>query len=147
MAHETPTPPDAPEPDACETDATEQSIIACPKCAAPMERVEAAGVTIDRCRGCGGLWLDVLEKERLIKSKAGVPQTDTGDPKVGAKLNEQTELYCPRDSSAMIHMVDPAQPHVGFESCTVCGGVFLDAGELRDLADFTLIERLRSMFG
>jgi len=144
MADETPTPPGQSD---AELDAVEGGIIACPKCAAPMERVEAAGVTIDRCRGCGGLWLDVLEKERLLKSKAGVAQADTGDPGVGSKLDEQTELYCPRDRSAMIHMVDPGQPHVGYESCTVCGGVFLDAGELHDLADFTLIERLRSMLG
>lgn len=139
MADDTPT-ADAPADEP-------QGIIACPKCAAPMERAQAGDVTIDRCRGCGGLWLDALEKDRLLASKQAVAQADTGDPAVGAKLDTETELFCPRDASAMIHMVDPAQHHVGYESCTVCGGVFLDAGELRDLADFTLLERLRSMLG
>ena len=46
----------------------------------------------------------------------------------------------------MIHMIDADQQHVGFEACTVCGGVFLDAGELTDLAEFTNSEKFKSFW-
>jgi hypothetical protein len=46
----------------------------------------------------------------------------------------------------MLRMVDPAQPHVWYEACKVCNGVFLDAGEFRDLRELTLLDRLRALF-
>ncbi|MBX3365441.1 MAG: zf-TFIIB domain-containing protein [Phycisphaeraceae bacterium] len=123
------------------------SIIACPKCAAAMEQVTVGDVVIDRCRGCGGLWLDAMERERLLASADLVKAADTGSEKIGRELDDQTNVHCPRDRSRMIHMVDLRQRHIGYESCQICGGVFLDAGELRDLASFTLIERIRSILG
>jgi Zn-finger nucleic acid-binding protein len=35
-------------------------------------------------------------------------------------------------------MVDPQQTHIWFEQCGSCQGSFFDAGELSDLATFTL---------
>jgi len=122
--------------------------IDCPKCRARMGRETVEGVEIDRCPDCGGLWLDALEKEKLVVTASAVR---AADPAAGPDRHEVMDgvqrIRCPRDHSTMIHVVDPEQPHVGFESCTVCGGVHLDAGELRDLADLSLLERLRSSLG
>ena len=41
----------------------------------------------------------------------------------------------------------PKQPHIQELACTVCGGVLLDAGELKDLSEFTLGERVKGLFG
>lgn len=41
--------------------------IRCPKCQAPMRGQERSGVVIDRCTGCGGIFLDRGELERLIE--------------------------------------------------------------------------------
>lgn len=125
----------------------ERSTLACPKCEAPMEQASIGEVQIDRCRGCGGLWLDALEKEKLLAAPGQSRLADTGSAKIGKELDDQTQILCPRDRSRMIHMVDLRQSHVGFESCKVCGGVFLDAGELRDLAHYSVAERIRSMLG
>ena len=46
----------------------------------------------------------------------------------------------------MIRMVDSEQPHIWFEACKTCNGVFLDAGEFIDLKDRTLLDRLRDLF-
>jgi Zn-finger nucleic acid-binding protein len=43
----------------------------------------------------------------------------------------------------MLHMVDRTQHHIEFEACTRCDNVFLDAGELSDLTEFTLFERVK----
>ncbi len=47
----------------------------------------------------------------------------------------------------MIRMSDPGQKHVHYESCTICGGVFFDAGELTELSKVSLAQRLRSLLG
>ncbi len=45
----------------------------------------------------------------------------------------------------MLTLEDNEQDHVSYEVCPKCYGVFLDAGEFRDLKDFTLFERLRAL--
>jgi Zn-finger nucleic acid-binding protein len=121
------------------------SPIECPGCGARMQRSSIDGVEIDRCASCGGLWLDALEKEKLLESRTGVRKADA--PRPAHAPPSRRHIQCPRDHSRMIHLVDPVRTDVGFESCTVCGGVFLDAGELTDLSRRTLMDRFRTLFG
>jgi Zn-finger nucleic acid-binding protein len=37
----------------------------CPKCREDLEEILFRGVTVDRCPGCSGVWLDAEEVERL----------------------------------------------------------------------------------
>lgn len=107
----------------------------CPKCHAVMAQVGVEGAVVDRCVACHGLWFDLLEHEDL---KAFAAQIDTGDPAVGEQHNRIDRICCPvcRNDQPLIRMVDPQQPHIWFESCTVCYGRFYDAGEFRDFAEF-----------
>ncbi len=41
----------------------------CPRCNIGMEKKTKQGITIDKCKKCGGLWLDKGEIERLINLK------------------------------------------------------------------------------
>ena len=41
----------------------------CPKCAAQLVEVHYHGVELDKCSGCGGVWLDVGELERVAEDK------------------------------------------------------------------------------
>jgi Zn-finger nucleic acid-binding protein len=108
----------------------------CPKCSAAFEKVATSDGIVDRCTGCHGLWFDMLEHEDL-KRHADV--IDTGDPATGAGFNEMRTVACPVcPRSNMIRMVDATQPHIWFESCSVCYGRFYDAGEYRDLSRLTL---------
>lgn len=127
-------PPPLPE------DLHQSSSIDCPKCRAGMKSILIGDVRIDRCYGCGGLWLDALEKDKLLGSKSAVKTADASDESRPA--SSSAKMLCPRDKSTMINIRDPRQLHVLFESCTVCGGIFLDAGELKDLSEITLRERL-----
>ena len=38
------------------------------------------------------------------------------------------------------------QPHIWYEACKSCDGVFLDAGEFADLKEHTLLDRLKDLF-
>lgn len=118
----------------------------CPKCSHAMEQVVFGDIEVDRCTLCKGLWFDLLEHEQL-KSMRGAEAIDIGDREVGAIFNRDDRIACPRCGGAMIRMVDAAQPHIWYESCGVCHGVFFDAGEFRDYkqhspADF--FRRLRA---
>ena len=115
----------------------------CPKCQSPFEQVATAEGTIDRCSACKGLWFDLLEHEEL---KRHAKALDVGDAAVGASHNRNDRIACPVcPNSPMIRMVDAAQPHIWFESCTVCYGRFYDAGEFRDFAEVTFGEFIRGL--
>jgi Zn-finger nucleic acid-binding protein len=45
----------------------------------------------------------------------------------------------------MIRMVDRQQAHIWFESCPICYGNFLDAGEFRDLTSHTVADIFRRL--
>ena len=120
--------------------------IECPKCHAAMQVVAADDVRADRCLACGGIWLDAREKETLLAVRGAATTVDIRTIPTRTRSAAHYPLKCPRDNSQLIEMSDPAQPHVRYESCTVCGGSYFDAGELKDLGSLTLRERLRSFF-
>jgi Zn-finger nucleic acid-binding protein len=118
----------------------------CPICDAPMSKLEVPGVTADRCGECGALWLDPADFSAAQKDKSLAEALDracSGPQRAadGRKLN------CPRDGEPLTEFAHPEQAHVKLHKCKACFGILLDAGELRDLATFTLGERLRSLFG
>jgi uncharacterized protein len=117
----------------------------CPKCNSEMERVRQPDVEVDRCTQCKGIWFDMLEQEDL-KTLEGSEQIDIGDEKVGAKFNTATKIKCPACESRMIAMVDREQPHIKYESCSQCYGVFFDAGEFKDYKESGILESLKRLY-
>ena len=117
----------------------------CPKCSAAMEKVQYESIEVDRCTDCKGIWFDMLEQEHL-KAIEGSEEIDIGDPEVGKQTNIVDQITCPVCESRMIRMVDGRQPHIWFESCTVCYGVFFDAGEFRDYKQESILDFFRDLF-
>jgi Zn-finger nucleic acid-binding protein len=99
-----------------------------------MSVVTFAGVEVDRCPGCGGLWFDMLEREQL-RTQPGAEVIDTGDPQLGTRYDKVGLVRCPVDDQPMVRMVDTAQPTLWFESCPLCYGVFFDAGEFSEFRE------------
>jgi Zn-finger nucleic acid-binding protein len=46
----------------------------------------------------------------------------------------------------MVKMVDHKQPHIWYETCHSCFGVFFDAGEFRDFKEETLADYFKDLF-
>jgi Zn-finger nucleic acid-binding protein len=109
-----------------------------------MDRVTHAGVEVDRCVRCKGIWFDNMEEERL-KKIAGSEVIDTGDPEMGKRYNEVDRIDCPIDHTPMVRMVDARQSHIWYESCPVCYGTFFDAGEFRDYKEETLMDMVKDL--
>jgi Zn-finger nucleic acid-binding protein len=116
----------------------------CPKCEATMHPIQHDGIEIDRCSGCQGLWFDAFEHEAL-KALQGSESIDSAA--TAAPTTSKAIASCPRCRVAMIGMVVAGQPHIAFESCGVCHGVYFDAGEFRDFREETFGEKLRNTFG
>jgi len=117
----------------------------CPKCTQAMEKVTYHDVEVDRCINCGGIWFDMLELEDLKKMK-GSEQIDNGSAALGKEYNKVDRINCPVCNTPMIRMVDKEQHHIWYERCATCFGVFLDAGEFRDMKKETLLDFVKDLF-
>ena len=115
----------------------------CPKCDGEFRQFKHQEVEIDRCTSCKGLWFDAFEHEEL-KALPGSEAIDAAPATAAARKGQGSGL-CPRCSVRMIDMVVASQPHIAYESCKVCHGVYFDAGEFRDFKEETFNETLRAI--
>lgn len=118
----------------------------CPACMGVMDRLDLGSYSVDRCPGCGGIWLDVAELDRVRAVTGAVQNIDAGRPMARGPGETRMARLCPRDRTRLEQRRDASQPHVVVDRCPTCLGVFLDAGELKDLARHTLAERIRGFF-
>ena len=116
----------------------------CPKCRADMEQVDYDGTEVDRCRICNGIWFDAGEID-VLRDEQAAAAIDIGDARIGKQSNAMDSYQCPRCSAAMVKVVDPKQTHIWYETCSSCHGSYLDAGELRDLADDSITDFFKSL--
>lgn len=127
-----------------DVDAGPRTLI-CPKCGRPMEPVRFDHYTVERCTGCRGLFFeDALVREHL-EAMDGSESLDIGPPR-RENRDEVVRINCPACHAMMIRMVDVDQPHIWYESCPVCFGVYLDAGEFRDHKEHKVLNYFRDLF-
>lgn len=48
----------------------------CPQCVAPLDVVQRAGIEVDHCRRCGGVWLDRAELRKLVEREGALLDDD-----------------------------------------------------------------------
>ena len=124
-----------------------KGLIECPKCYTRMKTIGVDDLHVDQCHRCGGLWINAVSKEQLLADPKAVKSIDTNPSAMGKRQDNITEIKCPHDHSTMIRMSPPQKKQVHYESCTICGGMFFDAGELREMTRVSLGQRLRSLLG
>lgn len=119
----------------------------CPKCSATeMMQETVEDVTIDRCPSCHGIWLDMLELEKLLATD---PRPLLEEDRVfeAAPNVAGPRINCPRcQGTYLLKLNSREHPGTIVDSCTVCYGTWLDAGELARLANVHLRDRLRMLF-
>jgi uncharacterized protein len=117
----------------------------CPKCKEAMKPNVYKQIDYEQCNNCGGLWFSALKAEELVEIE-GASQIDTGNLKVGSKLNKLSKTSCPACNIPMLPVHDVEQPHIQLESCPACHGTFFDAGEFKDFCKETLFDHIRDWF-
>jgi uncharacterized protein len=120
----------------------------CPTCSGIELRAEQAdAVTIDRCPQCHGIWLDVLELEQVLREP---PQALISDDRRFQSAPDQAgpRRICPScgGNAQLIKLNSRARPGTILDSCTVCYGTWLDAGELARLTGRELGDYVRAVF-
>jgi Zn-finger nucleic acid-binding protein len=97
-----------------------------------METTEVKEILVDRCPRCQGLWLDRDELRRLRAHADEIEalrrQVSTGEEVAEPMASGDCPACARRLSVAAIGSF-----HV--EYCTICGGVFLDRGELEKVLE------------
>ena len=101
----------------------------CPACKSDLHEKNAGSMTLDVCYGgCGGIWFDSSELNRLTAKAAATLHTIWQAPVSAPKLNEPRE--CPRCPGLVLERKWFSDARkVEIDQCPTCGGVWLDAGE------------------
>ena len=98
----------------------------CPNCRLAMVEYAHAGVLLDLCQKCHGLWFDAGE----LRKVEDITQFTGGEDR------SRPSRPCARCSGRLHERLLGSGGDLRIDECGRCGGVFLDAGELR---------RIRSM--
>jgi uncharacterized protein len=101
----------------------------CPACKNPLREKSAGDLTLDLCYGgCGGIWFDASELERVDARAAATLHTVWQIPADQARANEPR--LCPRCPDLILERKWFSElKQVEIDQCTHCNGIWLDAGE------------------
>src|SRR5262245_47249369 len=105
----------------------------CPACHRTLRLITVGDVSVDICSsGCGGMWFDIGEFKKFDEpNEAAAELLDIPrDPNVEVDQSQRYRCTKCTDSVMMRHFAS-AKRAVVVDECAVCGGVWLDPGELR----------------
>jgi uncharacterized protein len=108
----------------------------CPACFNPLTEIQVGSLRVDVCqKGCGGIWFDAFELERVDEEHeaVGVPLLQIErDERIVVDFSRKRD--CPRCSGVKLHQhFFSAKRRVQVDQCPNCGGYWLDAGELAQI--------------
>ena len=105
----------------------------CPACKSPLREKSAGDMVVDICYGgCGGIWFDATELDRVNARAATTLHTIWQAPLHNIKRTENR--MCPRCSDQVLNRKwFSDQKTVEIDQCPKCNGIWLDAGEFTAL--------------
>jgi Zn-finger nucleic acid-binding protein len=118
----------------------------CPACENELQQMTVADVTVDVCKGgCGGIWFDNFELKKFDE-----PQESAGEALLDIDLSESVavdhskRLKCPKcDNIVMMRHFFSVKHEGEVDECPGCGGIWLDAGELKHIRGLFETEQQR----
>jgi uncharacterized protein len=108
----------------------------CPACFNELRPLQIGNLVVDACHGgCGGIWFDAFELQRVDDEQESV-----GEPLLQIPRDERVapdpsrKRECPRCPAVKLHRhFFSAKRRVQVDQCPNCGGYWLDAGELEQI--------------
>lgn len=118
----------------------------CPSCGGGLSEVEAGTIKVDVCRGgCGGIWFDRLELQRLDEPHESCDDSllvGSGHESAGADIDRK--LPCPKCPDVkMMRIVYAMGTRFKVDHCGNCGGHWLDPGELCEIRAHSMSKEQR----
>ena len=125
----------------------------CPACRNPMVTLELAGVEIDHCLECGGIWLDAGELELLMDEPEKARRLlDSFQEDRQATEQPRKCPICDKKMAKIV--VGRAAPPLLIDKCRRGDGLWFDQGELEDILKRAQLDKenrirklLSDMFG
>lgn len=114
--------------------------IKCPACQSEMAKVfvPSAGVNVDICRNCGGVYFDNREFVNFDEQHENIDEIVEALQNTYFKpVDENLTRYCPVCGAKMVKNYSSIKKQIQVDECYACGGKFLDNNEL---------ERIRSEY-
>jgi Zn-finger nucleic acid-binding protein len=110
----------------------------CPACKSPLREKGAGGMTLDVCYGgCGGIWFDATELERVEARAATTLHTIWQAPVANVKKLAEARM-CPRCAEQPLERKWFSDlQKVEIDQCPKCGGIWLDPGEFTRIYEET----------
>lgn len=91
---------------------------------------------VDKCKKCGGIWVDAGELKKIMSWREGDAEKNFfGDRLIEQYIEKVTNIsakgLCPRcgEPSLKTILVDGVE----LDKCRVCNGLFFDGGEMKKL--------------
>lgn len=103
--------------------------------------VQVGDIDVDQCDRCGGVWFEAHELERVLGGGLVGALAKRGAPRSG---DDARRARCPRckGDGYMVQIAgDDARVHI--DTCPICGGKWLDGGEIDALDPRGPFHRLR----
>lgn len=118
----------------------------CPVCNKSMKQEDFGGIEVHVCAdGCKGIWFDCGELAKLDENNEGVGKA-LNDALAAPRVNHgvRGDLTCPVCQIPMHHHHYKSEKEVDIDECYKCGGIFIDAGELKVIRDHHMSEKEES---
>ena len=117
-----------------------QETLYCPACNAAMKKIclPEQGINIDICtEGCGGMYFDNRELQKVQQDDNSINTIlESLENKEFQTINQDATRVCPACGTNMVKM--GGNVGIEYDVCNVCGGKFLDNGELKKMSEFVV---------
>lgn len=109
----------------------------CPKCDNGFEVIQFHEVELDRCKGCGGLWFDEGELKKIEDMElSGADISDFDKRNTEHMEHGAGEGKCPKCENPLCEINFMYESKIRIDACEVCGGLWLDQGELSEIMEY-----------
>ena len=111
--------------------------IYCPACGKKMEKIflKEQGFNVDVClNGCGGMFFDNREFKKVDQSHENISEIlEAIEGKTFEHAPKGGQKTCPVCGHKMIKNYSNDARAIELDECYMCGGIFLDCGELLEI--------------
>lgn len=115
----------------------------CAKCSGNMKTFIHAGIEIDQCENCGGIWFDPGEYEKMLKV-SDIEKLKKSNP--NTQLDEK-RAKCPRcNNQKEMIQIETLNPSIHIDRCQKCNGMWLDGGEFEELQLDEVMDKIEKLF-
>jgi uncharacterized protein len=110
----------------------------CPNCGLALKKEGVGSVTIDTCRECGGIWFDEGELRQIQQlGPEQMPQLESMVvPREIYVVRPEGSKLCPVCNIILTVYRYQYTSQIQLDGCEQCGGVWVDEGELKGMAEF-----------